>query len=61
MGANLLGAVVNYAVLGAALVQLRRRPFNNKYAAQAIGRAGGAGIQFHPVARWWFSRRRSAD
>ena len=44
VGANLLGAVVNYAVY-AALLRFAGEPFNDKYLAQACG--VGAGLVFN--------------
>jgi putative flippase GtrA len=45
VGANLLGAVINYAV-SVALVRYAPFPFNYKYAAQAIGVLAGLVFNF---------------
>ena len=45
MGANLLGAAINYAV-SVALVKFAPLPFNYKYAAQAIGVLAGLVFNF---------------
>ena len=45
VGANLLGAVINYAV-SVALVRYAAHPFNYKYAAQAIGVLAGLVFNF---------------
>jgi putative flippase GtrA len=45
MGANLLGAVINYAA-SVALVKFAAFPFNYKYAAQAIGVLAGLIFNF---------------
>jgi putative flippase GtrA len=45
MGANLLGAVINYAV-SVALVKFAAFPFSYKYAAQACGTLAGLIFNF---------------
>ena len=45
VGANLLGAVINYAV-SVALVRYAALPFNTPYAAQAVGVLAGLVFNF---------------